>query len=181
MNIQHSHHSDHLIDLDHFIQRLQKTDNKYKRLFLFAFLINFFVFAAQIIHLISALLEGWTPQDWSIAVDIIAYIVILIPLYQGYKKYNNADYSIPVLSMLKQTLKRHRFASNKEFGLVLLFIFLKIAVEIIKQPNILDSYQTILIFSILILSGLVLGVIIWYFTSRPLFMNAQKMILELES
>ncbi|MCT4674326.1 MAG: hypothetical protein N4A37_13905 [Prolixibacteraceae bacterium] len=181
MNIKQSHHSDPLLDMGQFIQRLQKTDNKYKRLFLFAFLINFFVFAAQVIHLVSALLEGWIPQDWSIAVDIIAYIVILIPLYQGYKKYNNADYSIPVLSMLKQTLKRHRFASNKEFGLVLLFIFLKIAAEIIKVPNITEATRAIIMLSVALLVGITVGIILWYITSRPLFINAKKMIIELES
>lgn len=181
MNIRNSHPKEDLINLNQFILHLERTDNKYKRLFLFAFLINLFVFVAQVIHLVSAILEGWTPQDWSIAVDITAYIVILIPLYLGYKKYNTANYSVPVISMLKQTLKRHRFASNKEFGLVLLFIFLKIAAEIIKVPNIEEATRAIIMLSAALLVGITVGIILWYFTSRPLFINAKKMIQDLES
>lgn len=168
------------IDLGQLIRKLQKEDNNYS--ILCKVLKTFYWVLIPIYTLMTTATYIDTKEinDLFSGFFLVASFLMFALIMGNYQKeYQNADYSLPTLVMLKKAAVRYKPIRPK--GLFALVAFFMMDAGFILSSNF--KWNTIthqsIVFGVLILA-LIIGFIIWYYKYKPLRDHALAIIAEIE-
>lgn len=168
------------INLDYLMGKLKKEDSNYANLCkvlkaLYWTFIPIYVIITIVIYFISKDI-----MDLIAGLTIISSLVIfLIILGQSQNEYNNADYSLPTLLMLKKAASRYQPIRPKAIWAILALILMDIGL-CINTINKIDLLTFHIYFGAFFILTLIIGFIVWYLKYKPLRDHALAIIAEIE-
>ncbi|WP_319502745.1 hypothetical protein [uncultured Draconibacterium sp.] len=111
---------------------------------------------------------------------ILGFLFIALSFRKLYNEYQNVDYALPTLEMLKKAAYRYQPFQKRVLGVIpgLLLMDVGLTFEWIGEGrSVLDSQ---VFFLGAILFGVIIGLVIWYFKYKPLRDKILDLVREIE-
>jgi hypothetical protein len=180
-------HHNEMIDLDSLIKRVKREDENNKiisRVFLWVFIFMVIAYLTHYLFFLSSKTNLLTHiKEFCNIASMIAFAWIF---KDGLKDYKNIDYTVPLIDMLKQVVKRYQIRIRSYLTLLIPVLLLDVGITLnfyqdllpISPINRILLVQAIYI-PIMTCAGIA-GYFIWKRKQQPLKDNALKLIEELE-
>lgn len=167
--------------LDRLVSKLRKEDANYSRILKSIQIIYWFLIPLVLVLTIRDYMETNNLIELTSGVCfVVALFFIVFGFGKIYKEYKWVDYSLPVVQMLKNAIKRYqpfkKNASRLYFGLLLIDIGLTL-----ERMDHSSFWATQIFFLGAIAMGAVIGLIWWYLQYKPLQDEAKRLLREIES
>jgi len=176
-------------DTENLIARMRKEDNRNKKI-MFGMFILYLVFT-----IFYAILFIFNPDPELSLTDrmagnsyVLAFIIGTFYFIWEYLIYKKVDYSTPLLTLLKKTVRRYRFFSIKWIPVIIVVIIIGYGFTISYVER-LAAWDTgtctkvltiqAVYWGIMVVAGLI-GYLIWRKRSRPILRAAKSLLEELK-
>nr|WP_320119719.1 hypothetical protein [uncultured Marinifilum sp.] len=168
------------IDLGQLIGKLQKEDKNYSVLCKVLKTIYWVLIPIYTLMTAATYIDTREINDLLSGFFIVgSFLIFALVIRNSQKEYQNADYSLPTLVMLKKAAARYQPIRPK--GLYALVAFFMMDAGFFLNSNI--KWNTMIHQSIVLgvlIFGLLISLIIWYYKYKPLRDHALTIIAEIE-
>ncbi|MFO7865163.1 MAG: hypothetical protein R6U85_14285 [Salinivirgaceae bacterium] len=170
-----------ILDTDQLVKKLKKEDAYYLRLvkmmqYIYWALIPIYMFLAIREYSIDGVMED--------AIGSIFYmfslLIFAIVFRKFYKEYNNVDYSMPVLQMLKKAEKRYRPFTLKTLWLYFGVLLMDFGIYFNTSLD-YTFWEVQLYYGGMILAATAIGYIVYLSKYKTIRDNAKRLIREIEN
>lgn len=161
--------------------KLKKEDRRYAAIVMVIQIFYWIFIPLFIIKTVEQYSDSHNINDLISGVALVlGFLIIALTFRKYYKDYQYVDYSLPTLEMLKKAAYRYQPFQKRGLWIVpgLLLMNVGLTFDWIKEgKSVLDSQ---VFFLGAILSGVLLGLVLWYLKYKPLRDNIRKLIKEIE-
>lgn len=167
------------IDLSNLTGKLKSEDIRYSNIAKKFQIVYWILIPVYSILVIRHITGGSTMNEILGAICfLLAMLTFAIIFNRFHKEYNNVDYSLPTLLMLKQAVKRYKPFQLKSFWALLAATFVDAGL-VLNRPAGENIVEIQLVFLGALIFAVVVGLIIWSKRYKPLRDDALKLIDEL--
>lgn len=169
------------LGLDNLVAKLKKEDIHYAHIgkglqIVYWILIPIYAFLTYMHYLESKdllyVLGGFC--------TILAFLILAVFFGRYYKEFKYVDYALPTIQMLRQAANRYKPFQKKAIWVFVAMAFMDVGLSVLFFQDHMQLWQSQVIFGGAILSGVVVGLIIWYVKYKPLRDAALTLIREME-
>ncbi len=168
-------------NLQQLIHRLKNEDSKYARLSK-SFQILYFVltFIYSILIIVEIIEKGPLSDMAGAMCFLVAMLSFAFFFRKFYKEYNNVDYSLPTLLMLKKAAYRYQPFQRRTAWLIIPLLLIDAGLTLNSSLG-FDFFNLQLMWFGTLVFAVFIGLIIWYFRYKPLRDNTKQLIKEIEN
>ncbi|MDA3866326.1 MAG: hypothetical protein PF489_06175 [Salinivirgaceae bacterium] len=173
--------NNNILGTDQLIQKLKKEDAYYLRL---VKTMQYVYWGLIPIYLFLAVRDYYTEGVIQDAIGSLLYmfslIIFAIIFRQFYKEYNNVDYAMPVLQMLKKAERRYQPFSSKTAWLYVGVLLMDFGIYFNTSLG-YTFWEVQLYYGGMIVVATIIGYIVYLTKYKTIRDNAKRLIREIEN